>query len=283
MQQFLHKRDTLVELFCVIDDLVKKLSPHLLPKKSSAGRKPKLVTSELITIGVIFLFCDSNSFKGFYHLMKFNNMFPNMPEYSRLLRNVKSATSITLIILKILIQMNKVADNEGNKFIDSAPLPVCRNKRIFNYKVSDKAGRGKSSMGWFYGFKLHVIVDEHGKLLSFDITPGNTSDKNHAVVLNLMKGLKGILVGDSGYVSNPLKEKLAKNGVNLIFAPSKPMKKLMSKADHGLLKLRQIVETVIGNVKYRTSCVSSLPRSFSGYLWRYVTAIFVYILLNQYI
>ena len=84
------------------------------------------------------------------------------------------------------------------KLIDSVPLPACNNKRIFNYKVSHLADRGKSSMGWFYGFKLHLITDQHGNLVNIHLSSGNTSDRNHKIVLSLVKDIEGILVGDAG-------------------------------------------------------------------------------------
>ena len=63
-------------------------------------------------------------------------------------------------------------------FIDSTTLSVCHNKRIGRHRVfAEVARRGKSSMGWFYGFKLHLIVNDQGELLAVQRTPGNTDDR----------------------------------------------------------------------------------------------------------
>ncbi|MDE5853777.1 MAG: transposase [Ruminococcus sp.] len=32
-------------------------------------------------------------------------------------------------------------------------------------------------MGWFYRFKLHLIISNKGKVLSFCLTSGNVNDK----------------------------------------------------------------------------------------------------------
>jgi hypothetical protein len=283
MLKILTETDIIIQLFCVVDDLCKEIEPRMLPKSSNAGAKPKLKTSELIAIGVIFLFCDCNTFKGFYHLMKLNNMFPNMPEYSRLLRNVKNTIVITMIILRILININRSMSDKKIKFVDSMPSAVCNNKRIFNYCVTDVASRGKSSMGWFYGFKLHVVIDQNGKLLGIRITPGNVSDKDHDLINGLFEGLKGVIVGDAGYLSKPLQAELLKKGILFITGAKKNMHVLMSDIEHHLLKMRQLIETVNGRIKYRCSCVSSVPRSLLGYLWRYVTSVFTFVLISSFI
>lgn len=279
--KILQQADFFITLYSVIDDLYKKITPFLIDKTTNTGRKPKLSTPELITIGIIFMLTDCNSFKGFYHLFRISNLFPNMPEYSRLLRNVKKATGITVIMVKILLEINRSGSDGRIKVIDSMPLKVCNNKRIFNYKVTELADRGISSMGWFYGFKLHAVVDKSGKLLSIKITPGNVSDKNHRLVMQLFKGLRGLAIGDGGYLSKPLAQKLLNQGVLFITGLRKTMKKLMTTAQHKLLKLRQIIETVFGNIKYRTGCESSLPRSLNGYFWRYLNATFLYLLCYQ--
>jgi len=279
--KILQQVDFFITLFCVIDDLYKKIAPYLLKKTTNVGRKVKLSTPELITIGIIFMLTDCNTFKGFYRIFRLTNMFSELPEYSRLLRNIKEATGITVVMLKVLITMNRARSEGKIKVIDSMPLVVCKNKRIFDYKVTEYANRGKSSMGWFYGFKLHAVVSEDGSLLNLRITPGNISDKNHELVLKLFKGLTGLAVGDGGYLSKKLRNKLIDKGILFITGLKRTMKKLMTKTQHKLLKLRQIIETVFGNIKYRTGCESSLPRSLTGYMWRYINAVFLYSLFYQ--
>ena len=88
----------------------------------------------------------------------------------------------------------------GIAFIDSTPLAVCDNRCIETHKVFEGiATRGKTSMGWFYGFKLHLIVNDEGELLAFRLTPGHVDDRKP--VPSLVQGLFGQLVGDRGYIS----------------------------------------------------------------------------------
>lgn len=278
IHKILKHSDNFVLLFCIIDDLCKALLP---PETHSVGRKAKMSRSELITVAVIFSITGQNTFYGFYRVFRLCNFF-QLPEYSRLLRNIKTVSYETHIIVRMLMQLNRFYHREQLMLIDSAPLPVCRNKRIFGYKVTKLADRGMSSMGWFFGFKLHVVAQEDGILLNFMVTPGNVSDKNHELVLKMFEGLRGMAVGDKGYLSLPLAKKLQQQGVGLFTGFYQNTKRMVMGDYHKKLKLRQMVETAIGGIKFRKNCASSLPRSVDGYFWRYVSAIFAYILCTQY-
>lgn len=278
-KNIIQQKDSIITLFCLIDEICKKILPRELPKK--AGRKSALGVSELMAIAVIFLYSDCNSFKGFYRIFQHTNFFPNLPEYSRLLKNVKSISPHIVQILHILTAMNRAKSDNDVMFVDSMPLPVVNNKRIFNYKTTGLAKRGRSSMGWFYGFKMHLIINKKGELLRVKITSGNVSDKDHELIMELFENLKGMVIADAGYTSEALRKKLFEKGIHLFACPYKNMKKLMTKAQHKLLKSRQLIETVNGCIKHRTSCVSSLPRSFDGYMWRYLTAVFAFVLTHQ--
>lgn len=278
IHEIIDEDDFVIILFCLVHDLCNVL-PKQLPIK--AGRKPTLTIPELITIAVVFICSDNRSFKGFVRIFKHTHFFPNLPEYSRLLRNVKEIGPQIIFLLHLLMAMNRAQSTGKTMILDTTALPVVNNKRIFNYKVTEFAARGKSSMGWFYGFKLHVLIDENGKLLNIKVTPGNVSDKNRELVKEIFEKLKGLAIADAGYVSEELQGELLKQGVLLITGVYKNMKKLMTSAQHKLMKLRQFVETVNGCIKYRKGCVSSLPRSLNGYLWRYITAVFAYALLSH--
>ena len=273
--------DFITSLFILIDDLLKQFPLKISNTRS--GRKPILQESELVFLAVIFSILGSDAFKDFYTLVKaFDcSYFKKINEHSRLLRNIKDIAPKASLIIHILLEINKKMDSKNNKkFIDSTPIPVCKNKRIFNYKVTDYASRGMSSMGWFYGFKLHIVINDKGKILSLKVTPGNVSDKNHKVVLNLLKGIRGTVVADAGYQSNPLKETLKQRDINFFTAVTKPMKKLMTKTQHNLLKSRQLVETIIGKIKYRKNPVTSLARSLKGYQYRIIFSLLAVVMLE---
>ena len=126
----------------------------------------------------------------------------------------------------------------GLAFIDSLPLSVCHNRRIPSHKVfAHVAERGKSSVDWFYGFKLHLIVNDQGELLAFHLTPGNIDDRRP--MPKLARGLFGKLIGDRGYISKSLQEVLSEQNLQLITKIKKNMKnRLLSVFDQILLRHR---------------------------------------------
>lgn len=124
------------------------------------------------------------------------------------------------------------------------------------------AARGKSSMGWFYGFKLHLIVNEHGELVSFFITPGNVPDNNIETVTRLAKRLQGKLFGDRGYISKDLFAALWKQGVQLTTGIKRNMKnRLLPLMDKIMLRGRSIIETINDQLKNQEQIEHTRHRS----------------------
>ena len=149
----------------------------------------------------------------------------------------------------MFVAMQGLLHNSSNCYIDSTKLAVCDNHRIHQHKVfKGLAQRGKTSMGWFYGLKLHVIINDKGALISFCFSAGNVSDNNKEIVGYLCRYLQnGVKVfGDAGYVSQNLFDMLYKQGITLITKIRKNMKnKLLTLKDKWLLKKRTLVETAI--------------------------------------
>ena len=150
--------------------------------------------------------------------------------------------------------------------MDSTTLDVCDSHRIPQHKVfGGLAQRGKSSTGWFYGFKLHLVINDCGEILSFCLTPGNTDDRNKDVMEHLTKDIFGKLFADKGYVSKELSEKLLKEGIALITRQKKNAKNpgIMRLSDRFLLRKRAVIESVndflknicqIEHSRHRSSC-----------------------------
>ena len=146
--------------------------------------------------------------------------------------------------------------------MESTKLAVCNNRRIHSHKVFKKlTARGKTSTGWFYGFKLHLVVNEQGELLNMALTPGNTDDRKP--VPKLLEDLFGKVVADRGYVSQKLfKQLLQQMGIQLISKPRKNMKnQLMPLMDELLTRKRSIVETIIDQLKNISQIEHSRHRS----------------------
>lgn len=166
--------------------------------------------------------------------------------------------------------------SQGIAFVDSTPLRVCKNIRIPRHKTFvEDAGRGKSSTGWFYGFKLHLIINDQGEILSFCITPGNVDDRKP--VPKLVKDLIGKLFGDRGYISKKLAQLLASQDMTLITTLKKNMKaQAITAFDKLILRKRSIIETINDQLKNIFDLEHSRHRSLLNYLSNIVACLVAY-------
>ena len=146
---------------------------------------------------------------------------------------------LTLLFCCTLRKRSKIA------YIDSTSLNVCHPKRIYRNKVfKGLAKRGKTTKGWFFGFKLHIIIDDKGNLMKAKLTKGNADDRS--VVPQMTANMKGFLFADKGYVSKDLFLRLMARGLKIITGVKCTMKNiLMSFEEKILLRKRSLVE--IGN------------------------------------
>ena len=270
-------KDYITEIYFFIDELLKNLKKtdlwDQLPKwiPYNKGRKRKLSLSEVITLNIIKVlnhFIDLKAFHGNASIFLIKD-FHDLPNYENFLKATNKSFPYLIVILHILLTVSRINNTNSIKAIDSTPLPVCKNRRISRNKVCKGfAGRGKTTMGWFYGFKLHGISDLSGNILSITITPGNIDDRK---VFNILfKNLSGIILGDAGYVIS--EEKISdflKNNIHLFTSARNNMKKLMTKTQHNMLKKREAIETVWSILKERLSIVTSLARSITGLMRHY--------------
>ncbi len=241
----------ITELFCRIDDATQSFLNEISPKTiGKIKRNSRLSLSEIITILIYFQISSYKDFKDYYikHVSVFlRKEFPNLVSYNRFVELIPRA------ILPMFYYLQKYNENEktGIYFIDSTTLKVCDNHRIHSHKVfKGLAKRGKSSMGWFFGFKLHLVCNEKGQIMSFMLSNGAKSDQNIGIVTTLCKGLAGKLFGDRGYISHPLFETLFHQGLHLITKIKKNMKnKLMQISDKLLLRKRAIIESINDQLK----------------------------------
>ena len=164
----------------------------------------------------------------------------------------------------------------GIAFVDSTPLAVCRNPRIKQHKVFDGlAARGKSSMGWFYGFKLHLVVNERGDLLGVRLTPGNVDDRQP--VPPMVQHLVGKLFGDRGYIATWLHDELFAHGLKLITRLRKNMaNRLLPLYDKVLLRKRAVIESIIDQLKNVSQIEHSRHRSVPGFMVNLVAGLVAY-------
>ncbi len=268
----------LTTLFCSVDDFWKRFqsdwAQHLIGSgKAKRGPEPELSVSEMMTIVILFHQSNYRSFKHFYEHIRayFRSYFPKLISYNRFVHTMRS-----LFIPLFAYLLHHVGAVSGIAFIDSTSIAVCHNKRIRRNKVfKNLAKRGKTTSGWFYGFKLHLIINDKGEILAFQLTQGSVSDVS--MVETLSKGIIGKLFGDKGYVSAELSQKLLQRGLQLFTTIKSNMKqKLIGLKDKLLLRKRSLIETVNDQLKNISQIEHTRHRSPHNFLINLLAGIGAY-------
>lgn len=252
-------------LFCHVDDFCQAFEAQWQKRLMKHGgikrnRTKSLCLSEIMTILIAFHQNHYRNFKYFYlnQVKKYwSDAFPGLPSYQRFIEWIPS----TLIPLCVYLK-HCFGQCTGISFIDATSLKVCHNRRISRHRVfKDLAARGKTSVDWFFGFKLHLVVNEFGQLLNVTLTPGNIDDRQP--VHDLLSGLFGKIFGDRGYVSQKLASQLLKDfGIEFFAKPRCNMKnKLMRLHDKLLSRKRSIIETINDQLKNISQIEHSRHRS----------------------
>jgi hypothetical protein len=197
--------------------------------------------------------------------------FPKLVSYSRFVELIPSV----LVPLCAYLQ-SCYGECTGISFIDSTPLTVCHNRRIGRHRVfAQVAQRGKNSVGWFFGFKLHLIVNDRGELLACRLTAGNVDDRRP--VPHLIQRLWGKLFGDKGYLSQPLTQQLRQRGITLITHLKSNMKhRLILLSDKLLLRKRSILETITDQLKNISQIEHTRHRSLANFMLNLVAGLIAY-------
>jgi Transposase DDE domain len=270
----------ILPIFCDIDDFCHHLLtaqyPQLAARSSPKKQRPWCLTlSEVMTILVFFQVSHYRTFKHFYldHMLgQRRGDFPTLPSYTRFVELIP----MTLLPLCAYLQTRK-GQPTGIQFSDSLPIRVCcHNRRIHSHQVfAGLAQRGKGSRGWFYGFKLHLVIHEQGEVLGLSLSPGNTDDRRP--VARLVRQLWGKLFGDRGSISPELFEQLWSDGLPLITKLKRNMKnKLMPLWDKLLLRKRALMECVNDQLKNISQIEHTRHRSATNGIVNMLAAVVAY-------
>jgi transposase len=273
--------ESLTELFCLMDDFCQEFEPgfekHLLASgKKHRCRASSLNLSELMTLIVLFHQLRFRQFKAFYltYATRFLKAeFPGLPSYQRCVELMPRCA----VALSGLFELLK-GTCSGISIADSTPIAVCDNLRIGRHRTfRGQAERGKSSTGWFFGFKLHAVINHLGELLSIKLTSGNVDDRKP--LPGLCETLFGKLYADKGYLSKALTESLRQQGIELITKVRKNMKPVVhSDFDHALLRKRSLVETVFDELKNLCYIEHTRHRSVANFMTNLMAGIIAYCL-----
>lgn len=269
------------ELFCVIDDFFLKFESvywEFLKQNSRCLRiRPaQLSISEIIFIAIWYKTSHFNNFKAFFTSLKHDkwHLFKSLPCYQRMIYLVNThQLALHFALMK--------GHQSAYLWIDSTTLVVCKNQRIQRHKsLSAIATRGKSSMGWFFGCKLHLLMNQSGEIVNTALSNGHIADIK--IVERLVEGLAAKLYADRGYISHNLKTKLNDQDIDLITHHRKNMRFIqLSKADEYHLKQRNKIETLFSLLKGTYNLVTSKARSVAGYLAGVYASLCAYQLCHQ--
>lgn len=277
-------REKVTEFFVEMDDFCKEFASQLenrpLLGDSSVNRrnrKGKLSDPEMMSIYLLFHFGQFTNFKHFYnqyvckHLI---DLFPDLTSYERF----NARQDRILLPLMLYLKYRGLGRSRGINYIDSTLLRVCHVKREKQHRVfKGIAAKGKSTMGWFFGFKLHLIINDKGELLSFYLTKGNVDDRNIELMTAMTKDVFGKLFGDKGYISKALAELLFQDGIQLVTKVRKNMKKQnLSDVDAILLRKRALVESVNDELKNICKIEHTRHRSVKGFLVNLIAGLAAY-------
>jgi hypothetical protein len=233
--------------------------------------------SEVIAITVLFHLSGFRCFKHYYIFYIQKHMqddFPNTVSYNRFTELMQNNIMPLVVFMKTCCLGNCT----GISFIDSTSIRVCKNKRIKRNKVfKEIAQLGKSTMGYFYGFKLHLVINDKGEILNFAITQANVDDREPLKKERFLKDIFGKLFGDKGYISKEISNILFVDGIHLITSIRNNMKNsLMDMNDKINLRKRSVIETVNDELKNMCQVEHSRHRSIGNFFTNLIAGLIAY-------
>ena len=272
-------KDKVTEIFYMVDEFCIHLEAQIranllgnIPK-----RRPTMSTSEVVTLMILFHSGCFRNMKHFYeHYVKLHLLaeFPHTVSYNRFTELMQSA----ILPLGLFMKTCCLGECTGITYIDSTPIRVCKNKRIKRNRVfKGIAELGKSSMGFFFGFKLHLVVNDKGEILNFVITKGNVDDREPLNNERFIECIKGKLYADKGYLSKELSNLLFLDGIHLITSIRNNMKNcLLELKDKILLRKRSVIETINDELKNMCQVEHSRHRSFGNFITNLISGLIAY-------
>ncbi|CAQ54157.1 transposase [Wolbachia endosymbiont of Culex quinquefasciatus JHB] len=263
------KKD-ITELYCCVEDFCRAVDDNFANRFLSNGKKPtrvpEIAHSEILTIILLYHKSPCKNFKAFYlcYLQLFyRSEFSKLPSYHRFIALKPRVLWYLALLLQWFCEQAKMT---GTSYIDTSTIAVCHKKRISRNKVFNHLAEiSKSTYGWFFGFKLHLVINEIGEIQALTLTKGNVDDRKPLPTLT--KRLTGLLFGDKGYIKKELFEKLFDRGLKLVTKVKKGMKNaLISLKEKILLRKRSIIETVFDSLKNKFEIEHTRHRSPTNFL-----------------
>lgn len=279
----------ITEIFYLCDDFSKEFDKsfkkHILQSdngKKTRNKPGKLSHSEVMTILISFHLGGYGNLKHyylFYVSQHLNKEFPKLVSYNRFVELQQQVAFPLVLFLKLC----RMGECTGISFVDSTTLKACHIKREKQNKVfSGIATKGKSTIGWFFGFKLHIIINDKGEILSFVITQGNVDDREPLNSESFIKSVFGKLYADRGYISQTLRDILFVDGIHLVTKLRNNMKggeiPLQDKIN---LRKRAVIESVNDELKNICQIEHTRHRSFTNFITNLIAGLLAYSFLPK--
>lgn len=277
--------DFIISVYCCVEDLFGEALKDI--KLRQRGMAPKMTDEEVITVEVVGEFLGLETDKQIWEYFKrhWSHWFPDLPCRTTFVRQAANLGQVKQAIQKLLaIRLGSLEDSLH--IIDGFPIPTClfaRARRGQLFKGEAGYGRCATKKQVYYGFKGHLVINGSGVISSLMITPANVEE--HRPVEELVQGMRGLLIGDKGFISKHLRERLLRMNIDL----QTPLKKNM-KDERGprflakIKGIRRLIETVIGQLDERFNFAVVWARDFwhlSGRLARKALAHTTGMFLNQ--
>jgi hypothetical protein len=231
----------MTEIYCFVSDVL-AARPDLAEWRRSPNRHPRLTDAEVLTIALLQNHFGVATLKKTYQLVRDDHAsaFPHLCSYKQFVARLHRLGHV----LDALVGLCCVSGWMRLWALDSKPLPLCKRVRGGRVRLLREAGAywGKSSSGWYFGFKLHVLVDMRGVVWMMAMLPANIADREVALLLaSAVDG--GIGLGDNAYRSQAHQEAVAELAEMLLVTPKD------AGAKHALISTkRQRVETVFSQL-----------------------------------
>jgi len=278
----------IIEIFCQLDDFMQEYDQVVAKAGISTSqtrkrkRKFTMSDSEVMTIMIIFHLKSYRSLKDFYisHICKhIQDYFPNCVSYNRFVELQRRV----LQPLAVYLKMRGLGKCTGISFIDSTHLRVSHIKREKQHKVfKGIAEKSFGTMGWFYGFKLHLVANDKGEIVDFLITSANVDDRQPLKDKTFHKKVFGKIFGDKGYLGKDLFDRLFVEGIHLVTKVRKNMKhKKMEFMDRVILRKRAVIESINDVLKNICYIEHSRHRSFDNFIGNLVAGLTAYSFLDS--
>ena len=258
---------------------------HLLKEdngKKHRNKPNRLSNSEVMTILMAFHLSGMRNLKHYYLFYVCKHLkeeFPNLVSYSRFVELQQKAALPLVMFLKTC----RMGSCTGISFIDSTALKVCHIKREHQNRVfNGTATKGKSTLGWFFGFKLHIIINDKGEIISFVITQGNIDDRYPLSMESFIRNVSGKLYADRGYVSQKLAEILFVDGIHFVAKMRNNMKGgELPLQDRLMLRKRAVIESVNDELKNICQIEHTRHRCFANFITNLIAGLLAYSFLPK--